>query len=208
MEILTVPCFVIQTIGSKIQSCAKAGISILQKTGIFQHFLIPKSYQIVEMFESLILEKLMYWRIWLCLWLIYSFFSQAGASVSSRMGELVPCLPTDPISHDTDWWLVKEKKGDVKFLVRCRNILTMRKLTVGVRKKREKKHGSLLRSLSCGYSRRMWPFQPAALETAVHSGTNAKQNFFVLFHQAEKNLFDPDYLKQGILVLVSSKNAR
>lgn len=30
--------FVIQTIGSKIQSCATPGISILQKNEIFQHF--------------------------------------------------------------------------------------------------------------------------------------------------------------------------
>lgn len=35
---ITTPCFVIQTIGSKVQSCAKAGISILQKTEIFQLF--------------------------------------------------------------------------------------------------------------------------------------------------------------------------
>lgn len=59
---ITTPCFVIQTIGSKVQSCAKAGISILQRTEIFQlfFFFLSKSYQIVKTFKSLIWEKLMY----------------------------------------------------------------------------------------------------------------------------------------------------
>lgn len=58
----------------------------------------------------------------------------------------------------------EKRKYFVKFLVNSRNIVTMRKLTVGVRKGREKKHWSLLRSSSCGCDRRMWPFQPAAVE--------------------------------------------
>lgn len=117
------------------------------------------------------------------------------------MGEPDHCLPTDPISRDTDRWLGKEKKYCVKSLVNSRNILTMRKLAVGQgkRKRREKKHWGLLRSSSCGWDRGMWPFQPAALEkqqftveltqSRTYSCHPTKQEKFDLIQTAWNKIF-------------------